>query len=168
MQLAICDLFRRFAAHRSSEQLIGVRLSTELADAFEALAEGYIHPLVRPATKKPGQRTWPALKRCQVSALHYVERANRGDIKDPHPVKTVSEAFGVTRRLLRFWRRSLAAAVTTALKEPCAAPDLIVPQAMKHAATAYRRWRVNEIGTHQTFEKPSHGFKAMRANRRGA
>jgi hypothetical protein len=44
-------------------------LSVELADAFDALIEGYVHPLVRPATKKPGQRTSPTMRRCHISAL---------------------------------------------------------------------------------------------------
>jgi hypothetical protein len=167
LQSAVRDLFRCFADPAPGKTPTVPRpLSVELADAFDALVEGYVHPLVTPATKKPGQRTSPAMRRCQISALLYIERAKRGDIHDPHPVKTVGKAYGITRRLLRYWRRALARDVLAALREPCVAPDFIVPRQMSNSAVAYRRWRNVDARIAGDMEHPTRVFKAMRPNKR--
>jgi hypothetical protein len=141
-------------------------LSKELADAFEALGEGYVHPLVRPATKKQGQRTFPAMRRCQVDALHYIVRAKRGDLVDSHPVKTVTVQFGITRRLLSHWRKARAHDLDAALAEPCPAPDLVVPRLMRTSAISYRRWRNVDARIPEGMDHPTRRVRAMRANRR--
>jgi hypothetical protein len=167
LQSALRDLFRYFAdPPQGKPPTLPRSLSLELADAFDALIEGYVHPLVRPATKKPGQRTSPAMRRCQVSALLYIERAKRGDIHDPQPVKTVGKAYGITRRLLRYWRKTLARDVLAALREPCVAPDFIVPRQMSNAAVAYRRWRNVDARIPGDMDHPTRVFKAMRPNKR--
>jgi transposase-like protein len=167
LQSAVRDLFRCFADPPPGKPPTLPRsLSVELADAFDALIEGYVHPLVRPATKKPGQRTSPAMRRCQISALLYIERAKRGDIHDPHPVKTVGKAYGITRRLLRYWRRTLARDVVAALREPCVAPDFIVPRSMANSAVEYRRWRNVNARVPEDMDHPTRAFKAMSTSKR--
>ncbi len=166
LQAALCDTFRRFANSRQGEQpTLRTPLSKVLAEAFESLPQGYVHPLVRPATKRPGQRTWPALRRCQVSALHYIERAKRGDVRDPHPVKTVSLEFGITCRVLHLWKKTLAIDLAAAVSEPCTEADTVLRRAMKNAAASYRYWR----GKTRAPAEPTHHrivLRAMRANRR--
>jgi transposase-like protein len=167
LQSAVRDLFRYFADPPPGKPpTLPHSLSVDLADAFDALIEGYVHPLVRPATKKPGQRTSPAMRRCQVSALLYIERAKRGDIHDPHPVKTVVKAYGITPRLLRYWRRTLARDVLAALREPCVAPDFIVPRSMANSAIAYRRWRNVDARLPEDMDHPTRAFKAMSTSKR--
>ena len=166
LQSAISDRFRAFADDRSGERpALRIPLLNALADAFESLPQGYVHPLVRPARKKSGQRTWPAMKRCQIIALHYIKRAKLGDVRDPHPVKTVSVAFGITRRLVRFWTNALRADLEVVMGNPCAVTDTLLPRAMKNAAASYRYWRRKfPTSSESTCWCPV--LRAMRPNRR--
>src|SRR5258706_12704994 len=144
LQGAIRDFFRTLATSKDNDSAASPLprvLSSELADAFGALIEGFVHPLVKPAVKKPGQSTFPKMRECQVKALHYIESAKRGVLQDPHPVKTVIEAFGISRRLLLHWRKALGRELAAAISSHCPAPDFIVPREMRNAAISYRRWR---------------------------
>jgi len=166
-QEAVRDFFRMVAEARDSPPAVDADFARELADAFDAVSQGYAHPLVRPGTKPPGSRTWPALRRNQLSALLYIELAKRGAIADTAPVKTVSDAFGVTRRLLRIWKVGLQDELINAVAAPGPAPYFTVPRLMKRAAVEYRRWRNVDDRIERSIAAPGrHRMTANRKNRR--
>lgn len=163
-QEALRDFFLAVADSHDDSPTVHPDLARELADAFDAVAQGYAHPLVRPSSKRPGTRTWPALRRAQLTALVYIELAKQEVIADPHPVKTVSEQFGVTRRLLRYWRRDLADEMDAEVKAPGPAPTFTMPRRLKNASQEYRRWRSVDARTDKALAAPRP--HRMSANRR--
>jgi transposase-like protein len=141
-QLALRDFFLAIANGTSAEARDFPRMvARELADAFDGLTRGYSHPIVKPVAKKSGSRTWPALRRTQIAGLAYIESAKLGSITDAHPVKTVSDCFGVSRRLLRYWKRGAQDEVGALLATHKTAPALTLAHEMRVAARSYRRWR---------------------------
>jgi len=163
-QEVLRDFFLAVADSPRDPPTVHPDLARELADAFDAVAQGYAHPLVRPSSKRPGTRTWPALRRAQLTALVYIDLAKGTVIADRHPVKTVSELFGVTRRLLRYWRRGLVDEVDAAVKAPGPEPAFTMPRRLKNASQEYRRWRSVDARTDKALAAPrSH---RMSANRR--
>ena len=141
-QFALRDVFSAIVENRGRPALdFPLELAREFVDVFDALTQGYSHPLVRPASKPSGSRTWPALRRGQVAALAYIQCAKSGVISDPHPVKTVSEQFGVSRRLIRYWGKGLKNAANRLISENQVATSAVIRALMRNAARDYRRWR---------------------------
>jgi hypothetical protein len=141
-QLALRDMFAVIAESAPGAPLeFPNSLAREFVDIFDALSRGYSHPIVMPVAKRQGSRTWPALRRAQVAAVAYIKGAEAGLVSDRHPAKTTSEAFGVSRRLLRYWKKGSEAEVRALLAQHQDAPAVSLPKLLSSSASYYQRWR---------------------------
>jgi hypothetical protein len=141
-QIALRDLFSAIVESAPGLPLeFPPSLAREFVDIFDALSRGYSHPIVMPVAKRQGSRTWPAMRRAQIAAVAYIKGAEVGLISDRHPVKTTSEAFGVSRRLLRYWKKGSEVEVRALLAQHQDAPAVSLPKLLSSSASYYQRWR---------------------------
>ena len=163
-QLAIRDLLQRQIVQGLPSALVPLPLARSLAEAFESLAAGYVSHIVTPAEKKPGARTPPAVRRCQIEALAYIELAKKRHISDNTPTKTIIESFGITRQLLTLWRRTLNSEVSAVVRlRANHQPDRVVRE-IGSLSTAYRRWRgkpIEDVAPAQ-YRPRFHAIRSMR------
>jgi hypothetical protein len=166
LQGAISHFFRRLSTPTGESLPLPRPLSSRLADAFDSLTKGYLHPLVTPFTKKSGERTPPDLRKCQVKALQYIELAHRKVICDASPAKTVCNLFGVTDRAVRIWRRALKPELAAVLNAPGDVAEFTVPRELHQAAASYRRERNSNKQTGEDIIPPPRPLRGMTANRK--
>jgi hypothetical protein len=164
-QIAVRDLFRRqLEASSCAAPSVPTGLAKELAEAFDWLSQGYANPLVTPASKNPGSRTPPPLKRCQLTAVVYLELAHKTIIDDKTPMKTITEAFGVRRPAVRLWKRQLKSELPQALAAIKGHAELRITSKLGEDAIAYRSWRKRRDFTTSLAAWPRH-IRGMHANR---
>lgn len=164
-QLAVRDLLlRQLETRGRTPPTVSAGLARELAEAFDWLSQGYANPLVTPATKNSGARTPPPLRRCQITALVYLRLAHDGVIDDTKPMKTITEAFGVSRPSVRLWQKQLKSEVPSAMAVMKRQGDSRLSSKLGADATAYRSWRKQREFTASLATWPRH-FRGMRANR---
>ncbi len=163
-QLAIRDFFARQIDEGLASVVIPKSLASELAEAFDWLASGYVTNIVTPADKRPGARTSPKVIQCQIEALAYIELAKQQHIADRYPTKTIIEIFGITRQVLTHWRKALISKVPEVVRLRLKQPPEVVSRDIKSLSIAYRRSRHKPIEKAPPAVRRSR-YRAMRANR---
>lgn len=98
MQLAILDALR-------SDGPIPGEIRDHLAFAFEDICEGFTSDLLSPV-KRGGGRERPFAKKLQAVAIRYLRWVEDGRIDDRRPTATVAEAYDVTTKTVRNWKKA--------------------------------------------------------------
>ncbi|MEO1405663.1 MAG: hypothetical protein AAFV54_04135 [Pseudomonadota bacterium] len=78
-----------------------------LANISEEISNGKIPRFVSDARKR-GRPLWRKERHCIANAVQYIDATKDGTIFDPHPTKTVSNAFNVTPRAVGKWQERKA------------------------------------------------------------
>lgn len=81
------------------------QLAAELAFIFGDLAKGHQHDLVRPKRDRRRPPTSFSVELAEETAVRYVQAVRKGWVEDPHPVKTVVNAFQISDATWRRWRK---------------------------------------------------------------
>ena len=74
-----------------------------LAHLSEDLSNGIVHPILDDVYITGRRTMWRKQRHDIAKAIYYIEAVRRGEIKDPHPIKTVREQFGVLQRTVQRW-----------------------------------------------------------------
>ena len=81
-----------------------VELADFLADQVDYILQGKTPAPIKDMVRHGSPGTGPSARRNIGVAIAYIHAAKTGLIKDKHPVKTISDIYGVTDRAVRYWK----------------------------------------------------------------
>ncbi len=121
---------------------------SRLSALSEELSNGNIPPVIEDVYVTGRRLMWRMQRRDIAKAIYYIDAVRRGEIEDPHPIKTVREHFGVLQRTVQRWiKRRDEICTGVAGGDPGYAPDDI-RKAMVFAGGQYRFNRAEGLGRH--------------------
>ena len=81
-----------------------VELADFLADQVDYILQGKIPAPIKDMVRHGSPGTGPSARRNIGVAIAYIHAAKTGLIKDKHPVKTIADIYGVTKRAVHYWK----------------------------------------------------------------